>query len=136
MNMTAAGDPLLPEAALFAVDTEYAGRCARLALRGELDIATVRVLDDELREVWTRDIRRLEIDLRELTFIGSAGVAALLEANARARQGDCALTLVRGPIAIQRIFELTGIVSQFSFRPASARPDERGGRGGPIGIVS
>jgi anti-anti-sigma factor len=136
MNVTAAGDPLPPDAALFAVDTEYAGRCARLALRGELDIATVRVLDDELREVWSRDIRRLEIDLRALTFIGSAGVAALLEANSQARARDCALTLVRGPIAIQRIFELTGIVSQFAFRPASARPDERSGRGGPIGIVS
>lgn len=135
MNVTA-GDALPPEAALFAVDTEHAGRCARLALRGELDIATVRVLDDELRDVWSRDVRRVEIDLRELTFIGSSGVAALLEANAQARRRDCALTLVRGPIAIQRIFELTGIVAQFTFRPASARPDERSGRGGPIGIVS
>jgi anti-anti-sigma factor len=135
MNMTAAGDPLDPDGALFAVDTEYAGLCARLALRGELDLATVRLLEDELADVWSRDIRRVEIDLRDLTFIGSSGVAALLEANARCRTTSCSLTLVRGPAHIQRIFEITGIESQFAFRPASARSDERGARPGPLRIV-
>ena len=136
MNGTAAGDALPPEGALFAVDTEYAGRCARLALCGELDLATVRVLEDELRAVARRDIRRIEIDLRQLTFIGSTGIAALLQANARARDTGLSLTLVRGPQSVQRIFELTGIVSQFAFRPASARRDERIARGGPRGLVS
>jgi anti-sigma B factor antagonist len=136
MNPTAAGDAQPPESALFAVDTEYAGRCARLALRGELDIATVRVLEDELRAVWSRDVVRVEIDLRDLTFIGSSGIAALLEANSSARDNRCALTLVRGPVSVHRIFEITGIESQFAFRPASARPDERAGRGGPRGLVS
>jgi anti-anti-sigma factor len=136
MNVTAPGDPSPPEGALFGVDTGYAGRCAYLALRGELDIATVRVLDEELRAVWARDVRRVEIDLRNLTFIGSSGVAALLEANSRARKAGSLLTLVRGPVAVQRIFELTGIESQFAFRPASARRDERAARSGPLGIVS
>jgi anti-sigma B factor antagonist len=131
MNLTAAGDAQPPENALFAVDTEYTGRCARLALRGELDIGTVRVLAEELRAVWSRDIHRVEIDLRSLTFIGSSGIAALLEANTRAREHGCALTLVRGPVAVQRIFEITGIESQFAFRPASARPEERAARSGP-----
>jgi anti-sigma B factor antagonist len=135
MNVTAAGDALPGESALFAVDTEYAGRCARLALRGELDIATVGVLEDELQEAWSRDLRRIEIDLSALTFIGSAGVAAFLEANARARRTGCALTLVRGPVQVHRIFELTGIESQFAFRPGSVRRDERTARGGPFGIV-
>jgi anti-anti-sigma factor len=136
MNVPAQGDPLPQDGALFDVDTEYVGRCARLALRGELDLATVAVLEDELAVVWSRDIHRIEIDLRELSFMGSAGMAALLEANSRARNLGCVLTLVRGPAAVQRIFELTGIESQFAFRPASARRDERAARGGPLGIVS
>jgi anti-anti-sigma factor len=136
MNVTAPGNPLPPDGVLFAVDTEHVGRCARLALRGELDLATVRILENELTAVWTKDLRRIEIDLRELSFIGSAGVAALLETNSRARDVGCALTLVRGPAAVQRIFELTGIESQFAFRPESARRDERAARGGPLGIVS
>jgi anti-anti-sigma factor len=136
MNVMAPGGPLPPDRALFAVDTEYAGRCARLALSGELDVATVSVLEEELRVVWSRDVRRVEIDLRDVQFIGSAGVAALLEANSHARKGGCALTLVRGPVQVHRIFELTGIESQFAWRPASARAEERIGRSGPLGIVS
>ena len=135
MNVTA-GDALPPDRALFGVDTEYTGPCARLALRGELDLATVRLLEDELRRVWARDLRRIEVDLRELTFIGSSGIAALLELNSRARNVGIVLTLVRGPASVQRIFELTGIESQFAFRDGSARPGERRGRGGPLGIVS
>lgn len=135
MKVTATGDPL-SDRALFAVDTQYAGRCARLALRGELDLATIRLLEDELRVVWTRDLRRIEIDLRDLSFIGSSGIAALLEVNSRARRVGVVLTLVRGPQQVQRIFELTGIESQFAFRDGSARPDERQARGGPLGIVS
>jgi anti-sigma B factor antagonist len=124
MNASVPGDPP-PDGALFSVSTEYAGRVARLALRGELDLATIRLLEDELRVVWAREFRRIEIDLRELVFIGSTGISVLLEANARARNNGVTLTLVRGPAHVQRIFELTGIESQFAFRDASARPGER-----------
>jgi anti-anti-sigma factor len=98
------------------VDTELTGRAARLIVRGELDLATAGIFADALRAAWSRDLDRIEIDLRELTFIGSAGVAAILEANTRARDAGCALTLVRGPQPVHRIFELTGIEGQFAFR--------------------
>jgi len=131
MDVTAPGKPAAQDDPLFAVDAEYTGGCVRLALRGELDVATVAVLDDELRRAWSHDIRRVEIDLRDLTFMGSAGVAAILEANARASAVGCALTLVRGGERVHRIFELTGIEDQFAFRPDAARP----ARDGPVGVV-
>lgn len=133
MSLTAIGDAAPSEDAPFAVDSEYAGHCARLALHGELDLATVGVLDDALRRAWSHeDIRRMEIDLRGLRFIGSSGVAALLEANAHARESGCGLTLVRAPAHVHRIFEITGIDTQFAFRPGAARRDERSG---PLRVV-
>lgn len=126
MKATASGEPRPPDGALFVVDSEYAGRCARLALHGELDVATVDVLDDELRRAWANaDIRRVELDLRGVTFMGSAGIAALLAANARARERGCALTLVRATDRVHRVLELTGIADQFAYRPHSARADSR-----------
>jgi anti-sigma B factor antagonist len=116
MSTTAQGDAAPPHQALFAVDTELTGRAARLTVHGELDLATAGIFADALRAVWSRDLERIEIDLRELTFIGSAGVAAILEANTRARDAGCALTLVRGPQPVHRIFQLTGIEGQFAFR--------------------
>lgn len=118
-----------------AVHREYVGHCARLALHGELDMATVAALEDELRVAWSQDSRRIEIDLRGLTFIASAGIAALLAANARARDSGRALTLVRGPAAVHRVFELTGTTGQFAFRRESVRRDARLGRSGPLGVA-
>jgi anti-sigma B factor antagonist len=116
MSTTAQGDAAPLDQALFAVDTQLTGRAARLIVRGELDLATAGIFADALRAAWSRDLDRIEIDLRGLTFIGSAGVAAILEANTRARDAGCALTLVRGPQPVHRIFELTGIEGQFAFR--------------------
>jgi anti-sigma B factor antagonist len=117
MSMTVSGDAAPPDGALFGVDTQLAGRGARLTLRGELDLATVGIFDAAVRAVRSCALERIEIDLGGLTFIGSAGVAALLAVNARARDVGCVLTLVRGPEPVHRIFELTGIDRQFAFRP-------------------
>ena len=102
------------------METQLIGRSARVAVRGELDLATADIFEAALRSVWSRDIRGVEIDLRALTFIGSAGIAALLAASARARDRGRALTIVRGPQPVHRIFELTGIEGQFTFCTASA----------------
>jgi anti-sigma B factor antagonist len=126
MNVAAPGDPAPPDD-VFAVETQLVGRTVRVVVRGELDLATVGILKSALRSVWSRDVRDVEIDLRALTFMGSAGVAAFLEANARARDIGCTLTLVRGPPAVHRVFELTGIERQFTFCAAA--------RSGPLRLV-
>lgn len=126
MNVTAPDDPAPPDG-VFAVQTQFVGRFVRVVVHGELDLATVGILESALRSVWSRDVRDVEIDLRALTFIGSAGVAAFLEANARARDAGCTLTLVRGPKPVHRIFELTGIERQFTFSATA--------RSGPLRLV-
>ena len=131
MNVTAPGDPAPPDAMLFAVETQLIGRSARVVVRGELDLATADIFEAALRSVWSRDVNSVEIDLRALTFIGSSGVAALLEASARARDRGCALTLVRGPQSVHRIFELTGIEGQVTFSAGSAQS----GPGGSLRLV-
>ena len=125
MNTTASGDPARPAGPHFAVETELTGRSARLAVHGELDLATVGVFEGALRSIWSRDVESVEIDLRGLTFIGSAGIAVILAACARARDAGCTLALVRGPDSVHRIFELTGIASRLEFCAAPA-PDGRG----------
>ena len=120
--MTVPGDVAPREGALFGVDTQLAGRFTRLTLRGELDLATVGIFEAAVCAVRSHAIDRIEIDLSDLTFIGSAGVAAMLAVNSRARDAGCTLTLVRGPQPVHRIFELTGIDGQFAFGPPSPSP--------------
>jgi anti-anti-sigma factor len=59
----------------------YGGEHARLILLGELDIATVQLLDEQIKSTLEHGAQRILLDLRELDFIDSTGIRALLEAS-------------------------------------------------------
>lgn len=79
---------------------------AWVRVTGELDIATAPQLDRTLRQAEQR-APRIVLDLRELTFMDSAGVHVILQANIRAQQAGRQLVLVRGPSHVDRVLELT-----------------------------
>ncbi len=74
---------------------------------GELDIATAPQLERTLREAQLQ-AHLVVLDLRELAFMDSSGVHAIVDASIRARQAGHQLLLVRGPPHIDRAFTLTG----------------------------
>jgi anti-anti-sigma factor len=87
---------------------------------GELDLATVSRLRHTLGEAQS-NARLVVLDLRELTFMDSAGIHAILDAATDARQAAGRLILVRGPAPVDRILTLTGAcekVEIFDLDPA------------------
>ena len=76
--------------------------------RGEVDGSTVGRLRGQLRGVLEAGFKRIVLDLREVSFMDSSGLHAVLDFDAASRGADVQFTLVRGPDAVQRIFELTG----------------------------
>ncbi len=55
------------------------------------------------------------VDLSGLTFMDSTGIRVLIMANARSRDDGNRLALLRGPAAVQRVFELSGVDSLLPF---------------------
>ena len=98
---------------IVTVSRERGGDVESISLFGELDLATAGGVRRELERVEATDARSIVVDLSGLTFVGSAGVQALLDAHKRGRAGR--LTLRRGSPEIQRIFELTGVVDSLPF---------------------
>ncbi len=88
-------------------------RLAVLALVGELDIATVHAAANLHDHVPSG--AGFVLDLRELTFMDSSGLRTVLALHECCRDRDTALWLVRGPSAVQRVFELSGLDSAFEF---------------------
>jgi anti-anti-sigma factor len=78
---------------------------AWVQVAGELDIDTTPQLERTLREPRAQLV---VLDLRELAFIDSSGVHAIVNASVRARQFGQRLVLLRGPARVDRIFGLTG----------------------------
>jgi anti-sigma B factor antagonist len=89
------------------------GDSVRIALRGELDLEHAYTFDEELKRVEALDPECICIDLRELAFLDSCGLARLVAARRRARKSGRRLVLVRGSRAVQRLFQLTAVDEAF-----------------------
>jgi anti-sigma B factor antagonist len=85
----------------------------RIGLRGELDLAHAYTFDEELRRVEEARPSCIVVDLRELRFLDSCGLARLLAARRRARKQGHRLLLVRGSAAVQRLFVLSAVDEAF-----------------------
>jgi anti-anti-sigma factor len=93
--------------ALLELDTDQGDSRASLALRGELDISSAPVLEEALGRLEAARPSLLVVDLRGLEFMDSTGLRTLVSADQRARDAGRRLAIVRGPEAVDRIFNVT-----------------------------
>ena len=92
----------------FACTTTHGGLdAAWVNVVGELDLATAPELERTLRES-QQQAHLTVLDLRELAFMDSSGVHAIVNASVRARKDGRRLVLVRGRPDVYRMFALTG----------------------------
>ena len=89
----------------FRVLTNESGSRVEIAIQGELDLATAPQLDAEFERVGALDgIEVVVVDLRELAFLDSTGLEAIVKFDARSRAAGVELAVVRGPRAVERLF--------------------------------
>jgi len=82
----------------------------RLTVGGEVDIGTVDPLHDTLLAlVHDPRVRGVEVDLSEVTFVDSTGVATLMAAYRAAEARRVALVLTRCRPQALRVLEITGV---------------------------
>src|SRR4051812_22287868 len=84
-------------------------------LAGELDLAAAPAAAASVGQLLDAGCGPIVIDLRPLRFIDSAGVHTLLSAQCAAQARRCALSLVRGPAHVHRVFVATGTEPLLAF---------------------
>jgi anti-anti-sigma factor len=89
------------------------GGAVSVALRGELDLEHAYTFDEELKRAEAVQPACICLDLRELTFLDSSGLARLVAARRRAHRAGRRLVLVRGPAPVQRVLALTAMEETF-----------------------
>jgi anti-anti-sigma factor len=87
----------------------------RVSLRGELDLASARQVEEHLATLDEQSPRKVVVDLAGLVFIDSSGLRVLLLADARARERGYELVLLPGRESVQRVFEMTGALDVLRF---------------------
>ena len=90
-----------------------------VAPRGDLDMATVGVVERELRRLHEAGFRAILLDLRGLTFMDSSGLHLVMRWATEASQDGFAFELERGPRAVQRVFDLAALTDELPFRKSS-----------------
>ena len=92
----------------FRTDFHSNNGVMRVALSGELDIASAPLFEEALNAVISDGFAGVMVDLRELTFIDSSGLRALLRARTQADASGKGMILIGASDSAQRLFELTG----------------------------
>lgn len=100
--------------------TEHVLRSATLRLDGRLDALSAPRLRERLGALSEDGIHHLTVDLADVDFVDSAGLAALVSAMKLAREhgGDVDLVRPRSDDA-HRVFELTKFDAVFTIRRAA-----------------
>ena len=86
------------------IDDQHA---ATVSVTGELDIATTPELTEALGASLLHP-RLVVVDLRELAFIDSGGVRAVVQVSARARDAGQRVVVLLGSATIKGVFTLAG----------------------------
>ena len=107
-----------------AIERIDATRCARLVLRGDLDLYSAPALDDALVAIEGEKWPVVFLDLRELGFIDSAGLRLVMRSHARARKDGRRLVVIRGGGNVDRVLELTGLKDELELADEPFIPDE------------
>lgn len=97
--------------------TEWGDGGARLRLAGELDISTAPELNATLDRLVAQGRCRLLVDLSDLTFCDSTGIAAFVRGdNASAARGGW-LRLTGATGRVDRVLRVTGLAELFRYQP-------------------
>lgn len=92
----------------FSVRTGVQDDQRKLAIAGELDLASAPRLERAVAAAIAAGARRVILDLRRLEFIDASGLHVVMQARDTCREVGCEFALVPGPRQVQRVFELTG----------------------------
>lgn len=99
----------------------HEGPRAEVEVAGEVDIATCPPLDDTVARLAAAGIEQLTFDLREVTFLGSSGLASLLRAQ-RLVAAEGGRLVLRAPSRVVRdLLEMTQLRDHFAVEDDPAR---------------
>jgi len=99
----------------FRCEVEPDRAAVRVRPIGELDLATVPLVEAQLAELWSVGFTRIVLDLREVSFMDSTGVRLLLTWHAHSAADGMLFGVISGPPAVQRVLEVSGVVDHFTY---------------------
>jgi len=117
----------------FRITALERGTTSTIKLEGEWDLAQRAATTYAIAHALDRRPACLLLDLSRLSFIDSCGVHVLINARNRCAEQGARLVIIPGPRAVQRVFEICGLIETLPFadhHPRSSAAKAREDRDG------
>jgi anti-sigma B factor antagonist len=99
-----------------------------VTVTGELDMSNSQILEDYLNDEIQSEQNDLFLNLAELSFIDSSGLAVLLNTRRLLQSFDRSLVLLSPSQVVRRVLEITGLDGVFEIHTAG-RPEYSAAQG-------
>jgi anti-anti-sigma factor len=96
------------------------GETCVVAPVGELDLATAPSLSAALAAAPARGAARVVLDLRQLTFVDSSGIGAIIKIQRHFSVEGVGFGVIKGDERVQRAFELAHVAPLLPWTDAAA----------------
>ncbi|MFG1881714.1 STAS domain-containing protein [Micromonospora sp. NPDC049102] len=103
-------------------DTERDGGAACLRLAGELDLSTAGELAAAIDRLNAAGERRVLLDLTDLTFCDSTGMAVFVRGDNQAAADGGWLRITGASGRVERVLRVTGLADVLRYVPDAADP--------------
>jgi anti-sigma B factor antagonist len=101
------------------IEVESSAQRALVTLSGELDASTASSLYDKLSDLEVQDTHNVVLDLAQVTFMDSTGLAVIVTEHKRLQHSAGTLTIFAPPSSVRRLFEITGLTTVLDIVPAT-----------------
>jgi anti-anti-sigma factor len=99
----------------FRCEVEPDRAAVRVRPVGELDLATVPIVEAQLAELWSVGFTHLVLDMREVVFLDSTGVRLLVSWHAHGSADGVVFGVIPGPPPVQRVLEIAGVADHLTY---------------------
>lgn len=99
----------------FRITASEQGATSTIQLEGEWDLAQQAATTDAIAHALDQSPACLLLDLSRLSFIDSCGVHVLINTHRRCAEQGAHLVIIPGPRAVQRVFEICGLIDILHF---------------------
>jgi len=99
----------------FEIKSAHDGQTGRLTLLGELDIATVPLVERAVEAILQNDTQLLTVDLSGLGFVDSSGLRLFIVLQQRSDAEGWELALTKPEPQALKVFRLSGVEETLPF---------------------
>ena len=97
-------------------NVEWRGKIAVVKAEGEIDLNTSSVFQQDLLKVSDESPQRIVIDLSDVDYMDSSGIASLVKLLSHSRKEGFGMVLVSPQKRVQSVLEITRLSTIFDIR--------------------